>query len=91
MTELSDISSLDQAADYLKIDPVKLKRLAYQRKIAYLKQGTQYTFPRAAIEAYVLANTVHIPTPPPNPWGLTPGALRNVQRRNLDRGVRPES
>lgn len=90
MAELDDISSLEQAAEYLKIDPVKLKRLAYQRKIAYLKQGTQYTFPRAAIEAYVLANTVAIPPSPPNPWGLTEGALRNVQRRNIDRGVRPK-
>ena len=81
MTELNDISSLEQAAEYLKIDPVKLKRLAYQRKIAYLKQGTQYTFPRAAIEAYVLANTVPIPDRPANPWGFTEGTLRNLQGR----------
>ncbi|TFC00252.1 MULTISPECIES: helix-turn-helix domain-containing protein [unclassified Cryobacterium] len=80
MGELDDINSLEQAAEYLKIEPTKLRRLVSQRKIAYLKQGNKITFPRAAIEAYVTANTTQLPEAPPNPWGLTESSLRRVQR-----------
>ena len=80
MSELEDISTLEQAAAYLKIEPTKLRRLVHQRKIAVLKQGHTLTFPRSALEAYVLANTTNLPATPPNPWGLTPGALRNVHK-----------
>ena len=80
MSELDDINTLEQAAAYLKIEPTKLRRLVNQWKIAFLKQGHRLTFPRVALEAYVQTNTTNLPAPPPNPWGLTPGALRNVQR-----------
>ncbi|TFD27999.1 helix-turn-helix domain-containing protein [Cryobacterium cryoconiti] len=80
MSELEDINTLEQAAAYLKIEPTKLRRLVHQRTIAFLKQGHTLTFPRAALQAYVQTNTTNLPTPPPNPWGLTPGALRTVYK-----------
>lgn len=69
MNSLEEINSLDQVADYLHITPDALARLKNAGKIGYLKIGRTVTFPRAAVEAYVLANTVEAALPP-NPWGL---------------------
>ena len=77
--ELEHIMSLAEAADYLRITPAALNRLAAgpEPKIASLKQGRTRAFPVSAIANYVSANTTS--AAPPNPHGLTRTALRNAQ------------
>ena len=81
MTTLKDISTLEEAAAYLRIAPQALRRLTFgpTPKIGFLKQGRILTFPRAAIEAYVEANMTL--AAPPNPHGLTDASLRRIRRK----------
>lgn len=74
---LDDVSTLDETATYLRITPATLARLARAQKIGSIKQGRTRTFPRAAVEAYVVENTETVL--PPNPHGLTDQALRRVR------------
>lgn len=76
---LDDVNSLQEAADYLRITPEALVRLARSQKIGAMKQGRSWTFPRAAIEDYVTAHTT--PARPANPHGLTDRSLANLRRR----------
>ena len=77
---LEEVNTLDEAAAYLKITPAALRRLTTgpAPKIGFLKSGRALTFPRAAVEAYIEAHTVS--AAPPNPFGLTDGAMRRVRR-----------
>lgn len=75
---LDDVSTLNEAAAYLKVSPKALANLARAGKIGSLKQGRERTFPRAVIDAYVTANTVE--ATPPNPHGLTDAALSRVRK-----------
>lgn len=79
MTDLPDIATLDEAAEFLRIERRTLLRLASgpKPKIGSLRQGRRLTFPRAVIEAYVEANTTR--AAPPNPFGLTDASLRRIR------------
>jgi excisionase family DNA binding protein len=76
--ELEDVNSLAATAEYLGISETVLRRLARDRKIGFLRIGRSYMFPREVVKTYVEGNT--ITQMPPNPLGLTDGALRNVRR-----------
>lgn len=78
MTTLDEINTVDQVADYLHIPPAKVTRLKGEGKIGYLKMGKSVMYPRAAVEAFVVANTVE--ALPANPHGLTDSSLRRVRR-----------
>lgn len=78
--ELRDVNSMDATAEYLGISTLVLKRMARDRIIGFLRIGRTYVFPREVIETYVKGNTIQ--QSPPNPHGLTDGALRNLERRS---------
>lgn len=80
MSDLEDINTLEQTAEYLKLTEYQVKQLVSNGKIGSMKVGRARLFPKASIEAFVKANTTE-PTPPP-PHGLTPRAWQNLQRRN---------
>jgi excisionase family DNA binding protein len=82
MCALDDVSSLDETAAYLKLTPAKVVELARTHKLAAIKEGRRWIFPRAAIEAYIESHTIQ--AKPANPWGLTDGALSNLTRRPPD-------
>jgi len=77
---LDEVNDLETTAAYLKMLPTKLASIASgpTPKIGSIKEGRTRTFPRAAIEAYVEANTIHPVTPPP--FGLTERSARRVRR-----------
>jgi excisionase family DNA binding protein len=78
VTELDDINTVEQTAEYLKLTEYQVKQLAYKGKLGYIKAGNTRTFPREAIEAYVEANTTRaLPLPP---HGLTERSWQRVQR-----------
>jgi hypothetical protein len=74
------IYSVDEAADILRIKPDALRRLTTgpAPKIGFLKTGRKLTFPESVIEAYIEAHKIN--AAPPNPFGLTDGAMRRVRR-----------
>ncbi|UAJ78360.1 helix-turn-helix domain-containing protein [Leifsonia sp. ZF2019] len=78
MTELEDINTIEQTAAYLKLTETKVAELARTHRLAGIKEGRTWTFPRPAIEAYVEANTTTAVQG--NPWGLTDASLRRVRR-----------
>jgi excisionase family DNA binding protein len=78
--ELDDINTADQAAEYLKLTPDKLKALARRGEIGHVKAGRSYLFPRAAIAEWLQRNTRPARLPETPPHGLTEGAWRNIQR-----------
>ena len=78
MSELQDVNSLEETADYLGVSVTVLRRMARDHKIGFLRIGRSYVFPREVIRAYVEGNTIK--QSPPNPHGLTDGALRNLNR-----------
>ena len=80
MSALDEISTLEQAASFLKVNEAKLRRLVNARKIAVLKQGHTLTFPRAALEAYVEKYTT--PVTAPEPWGMTTTSARRIRGRS---------
>ena len=58
MSELQDVNSLDETADYLGVSVTVLRRMARDRKIGFLRIGRSYVFPREVIRAYVEENTI---------------------------------
>lgn len=87
MNDLEDVNSLDQAAEYLKVTPEKLRRIARSKQVGHIKSGRQYLFPRVALEAYVQSQTIDaIPSGVP-PWGLAESSIRRLrqdERKPLD-------
>lgn len=79
MRILEDINTVREPAAFLRITPEALRRLTIgpAPKIGFLKSGRALTFPRAAVEAYIEAQTVN--AAPANPFGLTDGAMRRVR------------
>lgn len=78
--DLDDVSSLEEAAEYLKLSPEKLRRMAHAKQVGHIKSGRQYLFPREALETYVRENTVErLPTGVP-PWGISEASLRRLRR-----------
>jgi excisionase family DNA binding protein len=88
--DLDDMNTADQAAEYLKLTPEKLKRLARAREIAYVKAGRSYLFSRGAILDWVRRNSREAKPDLPNPWGLTERALQRQRDGNsrVNRGFR---
>lgn len=79
MSDLQDMNTADEAAEYLRLTPDKLKRMARSKQIGHIKSGRDYIFPRQAIADWVTANTVeHIPTV--NPWGISDSSLRRIRQ-----------
>lgn len=79
---LNDVNTLEETADYLRIKPDLLARLARRKEIASLKQGLHLTFTREGIEEY--KKTHETPALAPNPFGLSPrSAARLSSRRSL--------
>lgn len=76
------MNTADQAAEYLKLAPEKLKRLARAREIAYVKVGRSYLFSREAILEWVQRNSLEAKPVPPNPFGLTERALKRQRDGN---------
>jgi excisionase family DNA binding protein len=74
--DLDDVNTADQAAEYLKLSPEKLKQLARAREIAYVKVGRSYLFSREAILEWVRRNSLEAKPAPPNPFGLTERGLK---------------
>jgi excisionase family DNA binding protein len=84
MPHLDEISSLEEAAAYLKVEPAKLRRLALQKKISCIRAGRQYLFPRAAVEAYVKRNTLEAVPDSGHRYGLSDTAYRRLLRQKRD-------
>jgi hypothetical protein len=78
---LDDISSLQEAAKYLRITPKQLTNLATgpRPRIGSLLIGRVRVFPRSVIETFITGAVTQAAAP--NPWGLTDGAHRNLQKR----------
>ena len=76
MSELNDVNSAQETADYLKLDLPVLVRLARAKKIGSIKEGRTRTFPRAAVLEYVESHTVKAS---PNPWGLSDSSLASIR------------
>jgi excisionase family DNA binding protein len=51
-----NLLTVDQIADYLKVDKFTIYRLVTQRKIPAFKVGYQWRFKREMIEAWLLEN-----------------------------------
>jgi excisionase family DNA binding protein len=84
-SELSDVSSLEEAAAYLRLSPDKLRRMARAKQIGHIKTGRQYLFPRAAVESYVRDHTVDpLPSGVP-PWGVSERSLVRLRREGRER------
>lgn len=64
-----DVSSLEEAADYLRLTERKVRELVNTHKLGAVKVGRELTFPRAALEQFLSENTSAVV--PPNAFGLT--------------------
>lgn len=82
MDDLDDVNSLERAADYLKVTPEKLRRMARAKELSYIKTGRQYLFPREALETYVKEHTVERLPPSVNPWGISDRSLRRLREQD---------
>ncbi|WP_146240657.1 excisionase family DNA-binding protein [Curtobacterium sp. MCPF17_011] len=80
--DLDDVSSLETAAEYLKMTPEKLRRMAHQKKVGHIRAGRQYLFPREALETYVKENIVERLPPSVNPWGISDRSLRRLREED---------
>lgn len=82
MSALADINSLEEAAEYLRLTPEAIVRLARAKKLGSIKIGRTRTFPREALEEFAAANTVKAE---PNAWGLTDSSLRGIREGRTTR------
>lgn len=81
MSELEEVFTLEETAAKLKTEPKTLESLTrgLTPKIGFLRTGRVKTFPASAIQAYIDAYKVD--AAPPNPYGVSDGALRNLNRQ----------
>ena len=79
----ADILTLEEAAEYLRIDVARLVRISTgpRPKVASIKEGNSRTYRLASLEVYVEANETA--AAPPLPWGMT---AASDQRINGTRG-----
>lgn len=77
MSNLERIYSLEEAAEYLRLEPQKIRRLATAKKIGHLKEAHTFTFPESALSDYRDAH--YIAPLPGNPHGLTTPAAKRVR------------
>ena len=76
----ADILSLEEAAEYLRIDVARLVRISTgpRPKVASIKEGNSRTYRLASLEAYVEANETA--AAPANPWGMNDASAKRVRR-----------
>ena len=79
MSALEDVNTLEQAAEYLKLEEDQIKSLVRQGKIGSLKSGRTLTFLHADIDAYVAK--YRTPATPPNPFNMTTASSRRIRGR----------
>ena len=72
------VLSLAEAAEYLKLEPRKIRSLCRLRKIAHTREGNTLTFDLAALIAY--RESIKVPAIAPNPHGLTDASVRRIRR-----------
>ena len=76
----ADILTLEEAAEYLRIDVPRLVRISTgpRPKVASIKEGNSRTYRLASLEVYVEANETA--AAPANPWGMNDASARRVCR-----------
>ena len=76
----ADILTLEEAAEYLRIDVPRLVRISTgpRPKVASIKEGNSRTYRLSALEAYLEAHET--PAAPANPWGMNDASARRVRR-----------
>lgn len=79
MSDLQDMNTADEAAEYLRLKPEKLKQLARTKQIGHIRSGRTYIFPREAIVKWKTDHTVE-PIPAANPWGISDSSLRRLRQ-----------
>ncbi|WIE60765.1 helix-turn-helix domain-containing protein [Curtobacterium sp. MCLR17_032] len=79
MSDLQDMNTADEAAEYLRLTPDRLKRMARSKEIGHIRAGRNYIFPRDAIELWKTEHTI-APLPTTNPWGVSDSSLRRLRQ-----------
>ena len=76
----ADILTLEEAAEYLRIDVPRLVRISTgpRPKVASIKEGNSRTYRLASLEVYVEANETA--AAPAHPWGLNDASAKRVRR-----------
>ena len=76
----ADILTLEEAAEYLRIDVPRLVRISTgpRPKVASIKEGNSRTYRLTSLEAYVEANETR--AAPPLPWGMNDASAKRVRR-----------
>lgn len=80
--DLDDVNTLEQAAEYLKLTPEKLRRMAHAKQVGHIRAGRQYLFPREAVETYVREHTIDRLPPSVNSWGISDRSLRRLREED---------
>ena len=76
----ADILTLEEAAQYLRIEVPRLVRISTgpRPKVASIKEGNSRTYRLTSLEAYVEANETA--AAPANPWGMNDASAKRVRR-----------
>jgi len=76
----ADILTLEEAAEYLRIDVPRLVRISTgpRPKVASIKEGNSRTYRLTSLEVYVEANETA--AAPANPWGMNDASAKRVRR-----------
>ena len=76
----ADILTLEEAAEYLRIDVPRLVRISTgpRPKVASIKEGNSRTYRLTALEVYVEANETA--AAPANPWGMNDASAKRLRR-----------
>ena len=76
----ADILTLEEAAEYLRIDVTRLVRISTgpRPKVASIKEGNSRTYRLTSLEVYVEANETA--AAPANPWGMNDASAKRVRR-----------
>lgn len=77
---LEEVNSLEATAEYLKISPEVLRRMARSQQIGAMKIGAKWLFPLAVIEAYV--EQITRPQIDRSRTGMMPQSRERLRRTN---------
>lgn len=77
MSDLPDVNSLEETAEYLRVGVPQLRGLVRRKQIGFLQTGRVITFTRDDITAYIESHR----TAPviANPFGLTESSARRLR------------
>jgi excisionase family DNA binding protein len=81
MSQIEDVNTIEQVAEYLHLQPRKVADMARQKRIGSVKEGRVVTITREDVLEYLASNR-RSPLPA-NPYGLTDASLRRIR---ADRG-----